>query len=291
MRQTHVRRSLRGWQFLAVPAVCLATAAAASSADGAHGTSEKGCSAGHVAVTVNGSTSCRPTQTVLPRPKAGDATLTALREALRSSPFTRYGAAGKQAQSRVVAALPRLLALVARHSKKRSPAGRAAQTAPCGSEPEFASANLNGLQFGGSDNAGHAQITTGGNTYRTSWQQCGSDALSVPECPSANGDVRASSRDSKTLNVTQEVFRGGQLLTRRRDSWISKGTGTGKVADDASLDSVDYSYSMERFALDTKVGRAPVVERGTEVRRVRIDMRRGSYDPANSNVSIRNNMA
>ncbi len=53
----------------------------------------------------------------------------------------------------------------------------------------------------------HTFGTIGGNTYRYSWQQCGSDALSVPECPSANGDVRASS-GSKTLNITQEVWQG-----------------------------------------------------------------------------------
>ncbi len=43
---------------------------------------------------------------------------------------------------------------------------------------------------------------------------------------------------------------------------------------------------MERFVLQTTLGKAPVVERGTEVRRVRIDMRSGAYDRANSSVSI-----
>jgi hypothetical protein len=123
-----------------------------------------------------------------------------------------------------------------------------------------------------------------------SWQECGSDALRVPDCPSANGDVRAASGSkTKTLDVGQEVRQGGpsgQLRTRRRDSWTSKSTANGKVADDARLDSVDVTYSMERFVLQTTYGQAPIVERGTEVRRVRIDMRTGAYDPAGSSVSI-----
>ncbi|MGZ4372230.1 MAG: hypothetical protein ACXVRQ_08555 [Gaiellaceae bacterium] len=240
-------------------------------------------------------------QSFLPQPKATDATLAVLRDALRSSPFTRFGAAGNQAQRRILAALPHVLALVAPHTKKgplRSVAGRGAGTAPaatptseqaaCRSGPEILSTSYNGLQVGGGDGAGFAQATIGGNTYRYSWQQCGSDALSVPECPSASGDVRASS-GSKTLNITQEVWQGtagGQLLVRRRDSWISKSTANGKVADDARLDYVDLNYSVERFVLGTTFGKAPVVERGTEVRRVRINMRSGAYDPANSAVSI-----
>ena len=280
---------------MTVVAVCLAVAAA-SSVDGAHGTRGKGrCGAGQVAVTVNGHASCRPTGTVLPTPKAADATLAVLRDALRSSPFARYGAAGKQAQRRMIAALPRMLALIAAHTKKaprRSVASVHARMAPCQSGPDAVSASFGGVQFGGSDGAGHAQVGIGGNTYTYSWQQCGSDALSVPDCPSANGDVRASSGSkttTKTSNIGQEVRQGGpggQLLTRRRDSWISKSTANGKVADDAKLDSVDFTYSMERFVLQTTYGQAPVVERGTEVRRVRINMRSGAYDSANSSVSI-----
>jgi hypothetical protein len=208
MRSTPLHRWRKSWQLLTVAAVCLAVAAT-SSVDTARGTREKArCGAGQVAVTVNGRASCRPTRTVLPKPKAADATLAVLRDALRSSPFTRFGAAGKQAQGRIAAALPRVLALAARHTKKgplRSVAGRDARTAPWQSSPEVVSASFNGVQFGGSDGAGNAQTTTGGNTYRYSWQQCGSDALSVPQCPSANGDVRASS-GRKTLNITQEVW-------------------------------------------------------------------------------------
>jgi hypothetical protein len=293
MRPTRPRRWRRSWQFLTVAAMCLAVAAA-SSVETAHGTREKGrCGAGQVAVTVNGHASCRPTGTVLPKPKATDATLAVLRDALRSSPFTRFGAGGKQAQRRIIAALPHMLALIAAHTKKgprRSVASVHARTAPCPSGPDVASANLGGLQFGGSDGAGHAQVGIGGNTYTYSWEECGSDALSVPDCPSANGDVRASSGSkTKTLNIGQEVRQGGssgQVLTRRRDSWTSKSTANGKVADDARLDSVDFTYSMERFVLQTTYGQAPLVERGTEVRRVRINMRSGSYDSANSSVSI-----
>jgi hypothetical protein len=100
--------------------------------------------------------------------------------------------------------------------------------------------------------------------------------------------VRASS-GSKTTNIAQEIWQGSvgsQLLVRRRNSWISGATAAGKVADDARLDHVDFAYSLEQFVLETTSGTAPVVQRGTEVRRVRINMRSGAYDLANSTVGI-----
>jgi len=96
------------------------------------------------------------------------------------------------------------------------------------------------------------------------------------------------------VNIGQDVRQGGAsgpVLTLRRDNWTSKSTGHGKVADDARLDSVDFSYSVERFVLQTIAGKSPTVERGTEVRRVRINMRSGAYDPGSSSVSIQGDAA
>src|SRR5437016_2266261 len=106
MQEKRPRRGPRSWQFLIVATLFLAVAvAAASSVERADGTPEKGCGAGQVAVTVDGHAGCRPTQTVLPKPKAAaDPTLSALRDTLRNSPFTRFGSAGKQAQTRIAAA-------------------------------------------------------------------------------------------------------------------------------------------------------------------------------------------
>src|SRR5262245_2686532 len=103
----------------AVVGVCLLVSAA-SLGGNAHARSGSPCEAGQLVVTLNGRASCRSPVAVFGRPRRGDIRLAVLRSALfdSSSPFGRFGAAGKQARARFLRALPKVLALIDARTKK-----------------------------------------------------------------------------------------------------------------------------------------------------------------------------
>jgi hypothetical protein len=278
----------------AVAGGCLLVSAA-SSIENAHGAPARTpCNAGQVVVELNGRSSCQPAAAVLPRPKAGDRRLADLRSALSSSssPFGHFGAAGKQARGRFLGALPKVLALIDARKRKTSglrrlaAVSRSASVSGCKpAEPVAGSTSVQALTVSLAGNGATMVGKSGGQTFVMRFTTCGDSGFYVPPCPSASGDAYTSGRDGGDL--TQEVWDGdvgsSKLLSRVSASFTSSTKAHGKVADDARLDYVDIDSTQEALTVAT----GGVVLRGSDVRRVRVDMRTGAYDAASSSVTIR----
>ena len=178
-------------------------------------TRAKKCSHGRVLVKVNKRPTCRPLRSVLPKPKAGDPTLIALRDALAVDVSTLKGRHGKRARK-----LPRRVAVAAKKARKvllralpialRMIAARArahASAARCGgpgsAQPVGDTGHSDGagiqplLGPNGEEGAAitvpverlHVQVT---------FVKCGHGTYYVPGCPKSNGDANTSSRAAST---------------------------------------------------------------------------------------------
>src|SRR3954467_14372664 len=179
----------------------------------------KKCSHGRVLVKVNGKPTCRPLRSVLPKPRAGDLTLTALREALTVDVSTLRGRHGKRARK-----LPRRAAVAARRARKlflralptalrmladRRPSRARASASRCGgpgsAQPvgDAGSADGGGLQPLLRQNGEEGAAITPpimGFTFKMTFVKCGNGTYYVLGCPKSNGDAPTSSAGS--LDVT-----------------------------------------------------------------------------------------
>ena len=94
----------------AVLAIALATSVSGAATES---TRAKKCTHGRVLVKVNKRSTCRPHRSVLPKPRAGDRTLIALRGAVAVDVSKLKGRHGKRARK-----LPRRAAVAAKRARK-----------------------------------------------------------------------------------------------------------------------------------------------------------------------------
>lgn len=244
------------------------------------------CKAGKAAVTVGKKTSCVPLAKAIPRPRGVDPRLAYLRESL-NRPIAKAGKAGRRAQKKILKALPKALALIDRGaggkaSSSRLPAGPVAFASACsanGPLENIGSHRSLGIA-GRGDNGGQMTFESGGLTFVTRFAKCGGSGFSVPECPTAAGDVSATGRGS--FEVTEEVLDGDRVVSRRTTSVESKRKARGKVAADARLDYIVVNSVEETFI----VAGGGHVHRGTTEYEAKVNMRSGGYDPAGAKVKV-----
>jgi hypothetical protein len=268
----------------------------------------KRCTHGRVLVKVNKRSTCRPLRSVLPKPRAGDRTLIALREALTVDVSTLKGRHGKRARK-----LPRRAATAARKARKvllralpaalRMIAEREGAGSPARSRTSRARASAR--RCGGPGSAqpvgdpGHtsgagvqeligphgehgAAITTPvmGFTFKMTFVKCGTGGYYVLGCPKSNGDANTSSGGS--LDVTERIMDGSTLIRQESTSWKYDDRLLGKVMADAHLSHFDFVRREEKL----RVASGGFVQQGTATRRIRVTMPSGRYDIPHSSTSF-----
>jgi hypothetical protein len=267
------------------------------------------CKHGRVPVKVNGKSRCRRLASVWPNPKAVDPRLAYLRAVLnfdvskvrgRHGKHARslqrgFGAAGRKAHKAFLLALPKALAMIdalgpgARASARGRPAPVVASEAACGpgqGQPVSPPGNAGGATIQATQGANGAEgasieVPISGRTFRTTFTKCGNASYGPPYCPAANGDADTST--SGRFYVTQQAVEGGKVVSSQSTSLVFKDRLHGKVAADARLDYLDFERTEENLIVAT----GGVVLRGDAVRKVRVNMRTGKYDPAHSSVAIK----
>ena len=200
----------------AVLAIALATSVSGAATES---TRAKKCTHGRVLVKVNKRSTCRPLRSVLPKPKAGDPTLIALREALAVDVSKLKGRHGKRARR-----LPRRAAVAAKRARRcRSERSRTAQSndrlrgsgggvtpagrlrrcgGPGSAQPVRDTGHTDGRASSapGPNGEEGAAITVPliGFTFKMTFVKCGHGTYYVPGCPKSNGEANTSSRAAST---------------------------------------------------------------------------------------------
>ena len=103
-------------------------------------------------------------------------------------------------------------------------------------------------------------------------------AIGGPDCPTAAGVLELSGKTNFTLTIT--TSKDGAVELAQKVKMAATVKLRGQTADDAKLDYVDVEAT---YRTDYSSGRqsilwGPSSERGTVVRKTRIDMRTGRYD-------------
>ena len=289
-------------------------AIAAGASTGAGKDAADACPPGKVRVTHQGKESCQPHAAVFPRPVKGDLRLLALQALFeadwgappdakgRRAPTLEalLGSFGPGAFAAAKQALPQILAMTDRLSPgKRLLQGVAtAAASPCkgpGGPPktERMTKDLgNGASFDLHTTVGDT-ITAGfgiqgpardgsGRTVRwdIDFDMCDQDiAIGGPECPTAAGVLELSGKTNFTLTIT--TSKDGAVELAQKVKMAATVKLRGQTADDAKLDyvDVDATYRTEYSSGRQSILWGPSSERGTVVRKTRIDMRTGRYDP------------
>ncbi|MDQ2631709.1 MAG: hypothetical protein M3Y75_12180 [Actinomycetota bacterium] len=247
---------------------------------------KQACKAPKVPVTVGKRTTCQSVAKAFPKPKALDARLFYLQRALSYYPRKAAGGAKrKRAQRKLLKALPKVLAYVDRRKGAKagaSGAGYATASAACEAGVGGPAATVGGVRVSISGPNGAVLETTSGRlTVKLRYGVCGSSSFAIPECPTAAGDLDASSSTSGELVV--EVWEGtDRLVERARTNFESKAKAKGKVGPDAKLKHIELSYTHDVFV----VASGGVVRRGKSERKVRIAMPGGNYDATGAQAKI-----
>ncbi len=271
-----------------------------------HALAKKGkqaaCKGGKVAVKVGRKTTCQPFAKVFPKPKAIDLRLAYLRQALKLDPAklvkgkkrkrartlqSGLGAAGKRAQRKILGLLPKALVFFDRKRGSASsyglPEGPALASANCGVGRAGDRGTLGGSSTVGllGENGMFIETDAGGGLrIRVTFFSCGGvDTFRVPECPTAAGDVEAPTATGD-FSATTEVWRGNELVSRTSTTFEDKSKAKGKVGPDARLKYVDVEHKQVVLIVAT----GGVVIRSGVLRKVRIDMPGGKFDPDSATV-------
>jgi hypothetical protein len=295
------RRIFLALLIVAGAALALTAAAPATAAPAGIAKKKKKCKGNKIPVKSKGKTRCKKLSKVLPAPQEGDTRLAYLQQAVTVDAGKNGGKSvrrfEKKARRVILRALPQALELADSLQRKQRHRGEgrraeAAASAGCGGQSSGAQvttpvgdaggATIQGTLRGNTP-GGVIEYSANGFTSRTTFRTCGNPYLYVPKCPSASGDVSASANSG--VESTQEVFKGGELVSTHRFSNRVETRARGKVADDALLDYIDVD-STERTEMTSSPGGS---RSGTANRRVRVNMRTGSYDPASSSVTINGN--
>lgn len=257
------------------------------------------CKGGKVAVKVGKKKSCRPFAKLFPKPKAIDLRLAHLQEVLKFDPAkavrgkkrkrartlqSGFGSAGRRAQKKLLKVLPKALALIDRKGGARSSLlgpGPALASKACQYEEPSPIGHTGGASVGTfGDNGGYIDAPAGGSMrVRLTFLSCGGVTnFTVPECPTGDGSVDASGTGQ--FRATIEIFNGNQLVSRNSSVFEDKAKVEGQVGADAKLQHVDVEHTEEVFI----VASGGIVIRGGVIRKVRIDMPAGRYDPNEASV-------
>jgi hypothetical protein len=306
---------MRLWLGFAAVAACLlliaptsvAASQASSEAEAAKGKKAK-CRGAKVPVTVGKRKTCKPLAKAFPKPKSTDTRLAFLKQALKldvsklrakkakrarragraRSLQSGFGAAGRKAQKKFLALLPKALALIDRRKSARAAAsalapGPAIASAGCGIPPAGPSSNVGGVGFTLlGDSGARIEFSSRGLTFRLTFFSCGGVRnFRVPECPTAKGAVDATG-GPEHFEVTTEVRDGNEVLSRQSTSFDHSAKVHGEVGADAKLKFIKVEHTEDVLI----VASGGIVLRGKAVRKVKVDMPSGKYDPAGATVSI-----
>jgi hypothetical protein len=293
---------------LLLAALGIAMVASVSGATTA-GDSARKCGKGRVLVKVNKRPSCQPLRSVLPKPKAGDRRLIALREALtvevsklkgrrgkraRKLP-PRAAAAARKARKISLRAAPKLIAMLNRLEQRAGPSARrrharpVASKAPCGGPgsavPDSETGRTGGAGLQGTlgpngEEGGVITVPVNGFTVVTTFTKCGNGTYYVLGCPHSNGDAPTSSRGS--YDVTTRIMDGKTLIRSDSTTWRYEDKLLGKVKDDAQLDYFDFTRKEQKLTVAT----GGFVQGGSATRTLRVRMPGGAYDASHSSVNI-----
>ncbi len=260
------------------------------------------CKGTKVAVNVGKKRSCQPFARVFPKPKATDLRLAYLRQALKFDPAKAvkgkkrkrartlqrgFGAAGKRAQKKILALLPKALAFFDRKRGSASSSalygGPALASANCGVGQAGARGSLGGSSTVGmlGDNGLFIETDAGrGLRIRVTFFSCGGvDRFRVPECPTAAGDVEAPAA-SGDFSATIEVWEGNQLKSRNSSRFEDQSKALGKLGPDGKLRYVDVEHNQVVLV----VASGGIVIRSEAARKVRIDMPGGKFNSDSATV-------
>ena len=104
-------------------------------------------------------------------------------------------------------------------------------------------------------------------------------AISGPDCPTAAGVLELGGKTRFTLTITTSKDKEIELVQKVKIASTVKLRG--QVADDAKLDYVDVeaTFRTEYSGSRQSILWGPASENGTVLRKTRIDMRTGRYDP------------
>ena len=130
------------------------------------------------------------------------------------------------------------------------------------------------------DSGGYIDASAGGGfRVRMTFVSCkGTNDISVPDCPTANGSVDGTSTGE--FRVTIEIWKGDEFVSRNSSVFQDKAKTHGEVGADAKLKFIDVEQTQEVFI----VASGGIVIRGGVTRKVRIAMPGGKYDPAAASV-------
>jgi hypothetical protein len=303
---------------LAIPAVPAASAGPVGDAVPAAKQKPKKCKKSQVRVRIGKRVSCRPAKKVLPKPKAGDERLLLARSAYGSDWSRLRGRRGKRVPSlpKLIRKLgPRAPALLAKATARgiarvdalaagASSAARVqAQAAAAGcqdipkgakKEDSFTSKGGDGTTAKvtatiGAEGAGMVMELSGhGFTVKVDldFGACEPNEVEAPSCPTAAG--RLDGKIRYKLRVGIEVTKDGD------DVWsqfvdIARSTRLeGWTDDDAKLDRLDVEdVETSNFRLGGSIRAYPPISIRTRiVRKTRVAMRSGAYEPDRSDINV-----
>ena len=282
-------KPLLGLVALLTAALAIAPAGSVSGAATASKRAKR-CTHGRVLVKVNRKPTCRPLRSVLPKPKAGDRTLIALREALAVDVSTRKlprraATAARKARKVFLRALPAALRMLARSTPSRARASTRRCGGPGSAQPVGDPGHTDGAgmqELLGPHGEHGAAITTPmmGFMFKMTFVKCGNGTYYVLGCPKSNGDANTSSASS--LDVTQRIMDGNTLIRQESTSWKYDDRLLGKVMADAHLSHFDFVRTEEKL----RVATGGFVQQGTATRKIRVTMPSGRYDVSHSSTSI-----
>ena len=255
------------------------------------------CRGKKVAVKRLGKTRCVSLRSAFPKPRAGDLRLIFAKAVfgtdirIKDRKGRRPAALPSDAKKGIAATLKAVPDVLAHYDRLASaPAAFAAASAPCEKPPDkkddFKSGDIE-ASVNLADGTATLAGTFNGYTVRTKMGLglC-DDGFRAPDCPTADGTLKGT--DKNTFSVSIEVLKGTELLDST--TYTTKGTTklTGKVADDAKLDTLEIEdtvkYHVGKGGSSTSFG--PINIDANIKRTTTVKMRTGAYDPGGSSVDV-----
>jgi hypothetical protein len=302
---------------LAIPAAPTTAAGRVGDAVAAAKKKPKQCKKSQVRVRIGKRVSCRPAKKVLPKPKAGDPRLLLARSAYGADWSRLRGRRGRHVPSlpklirklgprapgllakATARGLARVDALAASASAARTQASAAA--AGCNDIPKGAKKQDSFTSDGGDGTKATVTATLGGDGAGMVMELsghgfsvkvdldlglCDPNEVEAPSCPTAAGRLEGKIRYK--LRVAIEVRRGDEDVwsqvvdvtrTTRLEGWTD---------DDAKLDRLDVEdLETSNFRLGGSMRAYPPISIRTRiVRKTRVDMRSGAYEPDRSDINV-----
>ena len=260
------------------------------------------CKRGQVRVRIIGRTTCRPLRKAVPKPSSGDPRLAFLEAALAPrvqglrdrrgrrllTPAKLGGRPGFAARKgiRVLRRVtPKVLARLDALGKRGRVSAVASASADCSGGRSITSNE----SVGGAD----VSLTLGKSAGATMGVPVGDyrivakfdlaspcDRLDVPSCPTADGVLEGSDTERFIASVT--VLQGSHVVSSTSVELANRMKLTGRVADDAKLDTLDITDHAEYSVRTQAVTIKATIKRTA----LQIDMRTGKYVPSRASVDV-----